>query len=384
MSQRHKLSAALKRHYNYHPERNPHSLLLRLHLDLPLLLSLSLLFVFSLIILTSASSENTSIVLSQAVHIALAIVLMLVIAQISPNVYQRWSLEFYLGSLLLLIAVLILGHINKGAQRWLSLGFFKFQPSELMKLAIPLCLSTYLAQHPLPPSTRRISLALLLCLIPAALTAKQPDLGTSILLVASGLTVIFLAGISWRYCLSVFCVSILSLPFAWYFMHGYQRERVLTFLNPERDPLGTGYHIIQSKIALGSGGLLGKGWLNGTQSHLHFLPEHATDFIFAVCGEEFGLLGAVLLLLLYALIIWRGLVITLNAPDTFTRLLAGSITLSFFLSLFINLGMVSGILPVVGVPLPLISYGGTSMLTLMASFGLLMSIQTHRKLLYRR
>jgi rod shape determining protein RodA len=280
-----------------------------------------------------------------------------------------------------LAAVLAVGDIGKGAQRWLDLGFIRFQPSEMMKLTMPMMLAWFLANSRLPPSPLRLLAAGMLVIIPTLLIAKQPDLGTSLLIACSGFFVLFLAGIYWRILIGLLAAAAGGAPVAWYLMHEYQRQRVITFLNPEQDPLGTGYHIIQSKIAIGSGGLYGKGWLNGTQSHLEFLPERSTDFIFAVLGEEFGLIGILILLSVYGFIILRSVHIATQAQDTFTRLLAGSLALTFGVYVLINTGMVTGLLPVVGVPLPLISYGGTSMVTLMAGFGILMSIHTHRKLL---
>ena len=282
----------------------------------------------------------------------------------------------------MLIAVLVIGEVGKGAQRWLDLGLFRFQPSEIMKLAVPMMVAWFLSEHGLPPSGRRLLMATFILLVPTLLVAKQPDLGTALLIASSGLFVLLLAGLRWRVVFGIVVILAAAAPVVWnYLLHDYQRRRVLTFLNPENDPLGAGYHIIQSTIAIGSGGAYGKGWLNGTQSHLDFLPERSTDFIFAVFSEEFGFLGALLLLALYLMIIGRGLYIAFQAQDTYSRLLAGSITLTFFVYLFVNIGMVSGILPVVGVPLPLISYGGTSMVTLMAGFGMLMAIRTHRKLI---
>jgi rod shape determining protein RodA len=305
---------------------------------------------------------------------------MVAIAQIPPITLSRGAIWFYVISGIFLLVVLVMGHIGKGAQRWLNLGIMRFQPAELMKLAIPMLLAWYYQKIRLPITLQSVLIALPIIFIPALLTAKQPDLGTAVLLVTAGASVLFLAGLSWQIMGFLSAAIALSIPFVWYMLHDYQRQRVLTFLNPENSPLGTGYHIIQSKIAIGSGGLFGKGWLNGTQGNLHFLPEHATDFIFAVCGEEFGFVGSVILIMLYMAIILRGFYITINAQDTFSRLLAGSLTFNFFVSFFINMGMVTGILPVVGIPLPLISYGGSSMVTLLASFGILMSIQTHRKL----
>lgn len=351
-----------------------------MHIDIMLMSFILLLCCAGLTILYSASSQTPSMIEFQASRMLFSFVIMLVIAQISPMSLQRAAPWLYAIGLFLLIAVLIMGHIGKGAQRWLNLGFMKFQPAELMKLAIPLILAWYYHKIHLPITLRNVIVAIPVILIPALLTAKQPDLGTAILLVMAGGSVLFLAGLSWHIMATTIAGTAMLVPFAWYWLHDYQRQRVLTFLDPERDPLGTGYHIIQSKIAIGSGGIFGKGWLNGTQSNLHFLPEHTTDFIFAVCGEEFGFVGSVILITLFTLVIARGIYITIHAQDTFSRLVAGSITFSFFISVFINMGMVTGILPVVGVPLLLVSYGGSSMVTIMASFGILMSIQTHRKL----
>lgn len=351
------------------------------HLDLPLLTSLLLLIGFGLVVLYSASGQDLSQVMGQVTRLGLAFAAMVLLAQIHPRTLCRWSPWLYLAGLALLVAVLAFGDIGKGAQRWLDLGFMRFQPSEMVKLATPMMVAWYFAERSLPPRWYQVIIGLLLVIVPAALIAKQPDLGTSLLVAAAGFLVLFLAGLSWKLILLFAGLVGAAAPIAWSMMHDYQRQRVLTFLNPENDPLGTGYHIIQSKIAVGSGGIFGKGWLNGTQSQLEFLPERHTDFIFAVIGEELGLAGAVLLLCLYAILLMRGLYIATQAQDTFSRLLAGSLTLVFFVYLLVNIGMVTGILPVVGVPLPLISYGGTSLVTLMAGFGILMSIHTHRKLL---
>jgi rod shape determining protein RodA len=340
-----------------------------LHIDIPLLFSILLLMGLGLFILYSASNKDIFVVEQQVIHTGLALLVMFVFAQIPPTTYQRWAPWLYVVGILLLIAVMVMGHSGKGAQRWLKIGFVRLQPSEIMKLAIPMLLAWHFQKIHLPLKMRTVFLAAILLLIPAVLVAKQPDLGTAILLMVAGATTLFLAGLSAWLLLSLAGVTAVTAPVLWHFMHDYQKQRVLTFLNPERDPLGTGYHIIQSKIAIGSGGLFGKGWLNGTQSHLHFLPEHATDFIFAACGEEFGLIGSIILITLFMIVVIRCLLITINAQDTFSRLLAGSLTITFF------------VLPVVGIPLPLVSYGGSSMVTLMASFGILMSIQTHRKLL---
>jgi rod shape determining protein RodA len=352
-----------------------------IHIDFPLLIGIIMLMMLGLFILYSASNQNLYVVEQQAAHIGLALIVMLVFAQIPPMTYQRYAFWIYVTGVALLLAVLIVGHIGKGASRWLNLGLIRFQPSEMMKLAIPMFLAWHFHKIHLPLSIKAILFAAFIIFIPALLTAKEPDLGTAILLIVAGGSVLILAGLSWQIIASLTTLLGLCGPVIWYLMHDYQRKRVLIFLNPERDPLGAGYHIIQSKIAIGSGGFFGKGWLNGTQSHLHFLPEHSTDFIFAVCGEELGFIGSAILIVLYMIVVSRGLYITVHAQDTFTRLLAGSLTLTFFVSFFINMGMVTGILPVVGLPLPLISYGGSSMVTLMASFGILMSIQTHRKLL---
>lgn len=352
-----------------------------IHIDVPLLIGILFLIVAGLIILYSASSQNFRLVEQQVFHIGLGLTLMILFAQIHPSTYQRWALWLYLLGIVLLIAVLVMGHVGKGAERWLNLGFMRFQPSEMMKLALPMFLAWHFHRIHLPLGTYATIFAAFLIFIPVLLTAKQPDLSTALLLVIAGGSVLLLAGLSWYLISALIGMGALCAPFVWYLLHDYQRQRVLTFLNPERDPLGSGYHIIQSKIAIGSGGIFGKGWLNGTQSHLNFLPEHATDFIFAVSGEEFGLIGNLILILIFMAIIGRGLYITMHAQDTFSRLLAGSLTLTFFVSFFVNMGMVTGILPVAGLPLPLVSYGGSSMMTLMASFGILMSIQTHRKLL---
>lgn len=366
-------------------ESNPtkvDGLLAGLHLDLPLLTGLILLSLFGLLVLFSASGESVEHVKRALLRLALAFAMMVVVAQIPPAVVRRWSPRLFAISLMLLVAVLVAGHGAKGAQRWISLGFFNFQPADLAKLAVPMMIAWFLAEKPLPPTWQRLTIAGAMIFIPILLIALQPDLGTALLVASSGLFVLFLAGLSWRFLAGM---AITAVPSGWVLwewgMHDYQRGRVLTFLDPERDPLGSGYHIIQSKIAIGSGGLYGKGWLNGTQSHLEFLPERTTDFIFAVLSEEFGLTGVILLLSLYLLIILRGLYIATRAQDTFSRLLAGALTLVFFVYLFVNTGMVSGLLPVVGVPLPLVSYGGTATVTILTGFGILMSIHTHRKLL---
>lgn len=367
------------------PESNPtkaEGLLAGLHLDLPLLTGLILLCGFGLVVLYSASGQDMGLIHRQAIRLGLGFGVLILLAQIPTSVLRRWSPWLFGIGILLLIAVLVTGEVGKGAQRWLDLGFFRFQPSELIKLAVPMMIAWFLAEKSLPPKWNRLVMAGIFILVPVLLIARQPDLGTSLLVASAGIFVLFLAGLSWRFIGGMILTAIPSAWVLWEWgMRDYQRSRVLTFLDPERDPLGSGYHIIQSKIAIGSGGLYGKGWLNGTQSHLEFLPERTTDFIFAVMAEEFGFTGIVALVLLYLFIILRGLYIASQAQDTYSRLLGGALTLVFFVYLFVNTGMVSGILPVVGVPLPLISYGGTSLVTIMAGFGILMSIHTHRKLL---
>ncbi|MES9941253.1 MAG: rod shape-determining protein RodA [Candidatus Thiodiazotropha sp. 6PLUC2] len=358
-----------------------YGLLAWLHIDLPLLLSLLMLVGVGLTILFSAGDEEMILLQKQLVRLGFGFTVMVILAQIHPDNFRRWSPWLYGLGILFLISVILFGELGKGAQRWLDLGFVRFQPSEMFKLTLPMVIAWYLAEKRLPPSPSRLITAALFTIIPVLLIAKQPDLGTALLVGSGGAFALFLAGISWRLIFIAGALMAAMGPLAWYLMHDYQRQRVLTFLNPESDPLGTGYHIIQSKIAIGSGGISGKGWLNGTQSHLEFLPERHTDFIFAVISEEFGLVGIIALLILYLFIILRGLYIASQAQDTFGRILAGALSLIFFVYLFVNAGMVTGLLPVVGVPLPLISYGGTSLVTILASFGMLMSIQTHKKLL---
>ena len=354
-----------------------------LHLDLPLMLGIIALIITSFFILYSASGQDMTMIWKQSIRFVVALVIMFALAQLNPNTLKRWTPYIYVIGVLLLVAVLIMGQIGKGAQRWLDFGLFRFQPSEIMKLAIPLMVSWYLSEYPLPPDGKRLLIAMMIIAIPFILIAKQPDLGTSLLVAGAGFFALLFAGLSWKILTGFGILGAASAPVAWYLMHDYQRQRVLTFLDPEQDPLGSGYHIIQSKIAIGSGGLYGKGWLNGTQSQLDFLPERSTDFIFSAYAEEFGFIGVLVLLAIYLFILSRGLLIAVQAQDTFTRLLAGSLTMTFFIYVFVNIGMVTGLLPVVGLPLPLVSYGGTSIVTLMASFGILMSIHTHRKLLVR-
>jgi rod shape determining protein RodA len=355
--------------------------LARFHVDAPLLLVLLATASFGLIVLYSASGQNMHMVWRQGLRLGLAFLVLIGVAQIPPQ-YLKLSAPWLMGiGLVLLLLVLSHGDIGQGARRWLDLGVMRFQPSEIMKIAVPMTIAWYLHERPLPPSPIELLLLGTIILSPAALIAKEPDLGTALLVAGAGVFALFLAGIRWRFIVLMVVIAAIAAPIVWHFMHAYQRERMLIFLNPERDPLGAGYHIIQSKIAIGSGGIFGKGWLNGTQAQLDFLPERSTDFIFSVVAEEFGLLGTLVLLALYVLIIARGLLIAVAAQDTFARLLAGSLTLTFFFYVFVNTGMVCGLLPVVGVPLPLVSYGGTSMVTIMAGFGILMSIHSHRKLM---
>ena len=349
-------------------------------LDLPLLLGLLLLMAAGLAVLYSATGEDLGMVLKQAVRLGFGLAVMLVISQVPPHVLRLWTPWLYGFGLLLVVATLFLG-VGKGAQRWLDLGVLRFQPSEIMKLSVPMMVAWYLHPRVLPPGFKDALLAGLIMLVPALLIVRQPDLGTALLVAVSGCFTLFLAGLSWRWILGLAGLGITAAPIAWVFMREYQRDRVRTFLNPEADPLGDGWNIIQSKIAVGSGGLLGKGWLHGTQSHLEFIPERHTDFILAVFAEELGLLGVLALFGLYLFLIGRGLHIAGEARDTWSRLVAGSLALTLFVYVLVNGGMVSGVLPVVGVPLPLISYGGTSAVTLLAGFGIMMSVYGHRNLI---
>jgi rod shape determining protein RodA len=353
---------------------------LRKHIDSFLMVCLFFTLMVGLFVLYSASGQNVSRVYGQCVNIVVALSFMWIAANIAPHQLERIALPLYILGVLLLIGVALFGSSSHGAQRWLNLGFTKIQPSEIMRIAMPMMLAWYFSKCEGKPAMADFAIGGLLLLVPVALIVKQPDLGTAILIAASGFYILFLAGLSWKLLVGGLVAFAASTPILWSMLHDYQRKRIEILLDPAQDPLGAGYHTIQAIIALGSGGMAGKGWLKGTQAQLDFLPERSTDFIFAVFGEEFGLLGNLLLLGLFTLIILRGLVIASQAQSTFARLLAGSITLTFFTYAFVNMGMVSGILPVVGVPLPLISYGGTSMVTLCLSFGILMSIQTHKKL----
>jgi rod shape determining protein RodA len=355
-------------------------LLSALNLDGPLLVGLGLLALYGLAILYSASGQSVDTIVRTLVRIALGTAAMLALTHASPNLLRRLSPWIYVLGVLLLLVVELTGVIGKGAQRWLNLGIIRFQPSEIMKLAVPMLAAWYLHDRPLPPDLRAMLMLAVIIFLPAGLVAMQPDLGTAALIAASGALLVLMAGLSLRIVFVLLLAGIGAAVAGWHFLHDYQRERVLTFLNPETDPLGAGYHIIQSQIALGSGGVFGKGWMHGSQAQLQFLPERSTDFIFAVVGEEFGLIGLLLLLALYLFIVARAVWLAMQTNDTYSRLLALSLALTFFVYVFINAGMVSGLLPVVGVPLPLVSYGGTSVVTLLAGFGIVMGLYSHRKL----
>jgi rod shape determining protein RodA len=355
-------------------------LLKALHLDGPLLVALAAVTAFGLLVLYSAAGGNTAMWTRQVVRLGIAVVGMIMLAQVPARFLRMLTPLAYALGVVLLIVVAALGDIGKGAQRWLDLGVIRFQPSELMKLAVPMMCAWYLHDRALPASIRETLVVAVIVAVPALLIAEQPDLGTALLVAAAGVFVILLAGLPWRFVLAGAGLAAAAAPLAWFLMHDYQRRRVMMLINPEIDPLGAGYHIIQSQIAIGSGGVFGKGWMNGSQAQLEFLPERSTDFIFAVIGEELGLLGQLLLLVLYMAVIGRALYLANQCKDTFGRLLSGSIALTFFVYAFVNTGMVTGLLPVVGVPLPLVSYGGTSMVTLLAGFGILMSLQAQRKL----
>ena len=349
-------------------------------LDLPLLVALLLLGLCGLVTLYSASDLNRHLVLNQVLRFGVGGILLLLISRIPPLTLRNWTPWLYMASLFLLVLVALHGQ-GRGANRWLNLGVMRFQPSELVKLTLPMMIAWYLHARELPPRWLTLAAVAALIVAPALLIAKQPDLGTALLVVASGVFAVFLAGLVWWRIVILLGAAAAAAPFAWHVLHEYQRNRLRMFLNPESDPLGNGWHIIQSEIAVGSGGWFGKGWHHGTQSRLEFLPEHTTDFVFAVFSEEWGLIGVIVLLALYLFIVGRGLVIAANARDTYSRLLAGSISMAFFVYVMVNGGMITGLLPVVGVPLPLVSYGGTSAVSLLAGFGVLMSIHAHRKMM---
>jgi len=354
--------------------------LFALKIDGPLVVGLALIAAFGLIVLYSASGQSTGTVVRTVMRLVLGTVAMLVLARVNPNFLRRMTPWLYAAGVLLLLIVAAAGHSGLGARRWLSLGQLRFQPSELMKLALPMACAWYLHERPLPPSFASLLAMTGLILLPVGLVAIEPDLGTAALIAVAGALVIVLAGLRLRVMVALLGIAAACAWFGWSFMHDYQRRRVLTFLNPQTDPLGAGYHIIQSQIAIGSGGVFGKGWMNGSQAQLEFLPERSTDFIFAVVGEEFGLLGLLLLMMLYLFVVARSIYLATQTQDTFARLLGGSIALTFFVYVLINAGMVTGLLPVVGVPLPLVSYGGSSVVTLLASFGILMALYSRRKL----
>ena len=349
-------------------------------IDGPLLAIVCCLLAIGLATLYSAAYQAPARVAAQALNVLLALALMWIAAQVPPQVFMRYAIPVFAAVLLMLVGVALFGDVRNNARRWLPLGFTSIQPSELMKVAMPLMLARYFHRHERTLRFREFAVALVLLAVPTAMIARQPDLGTALLVAAAGFYVIFLAGLPWKLIAGGSVAVLASLPVLWGVLHDYQRRRFLTLLDPSSDPLGAGYHIIQSTIAVGSGGIIGKGWLSGTQAHLEFIPERATDFVFAVYSEEFGLIGNTILLVLYLALIMRGLMIAANAPTFFTRLVAGSITLTFFTYAVVNMGMVSGLLPVVGVPLPLISYGGTALVTLLVGTGILMSIHYHRAL----
>jgi rod shape determining protein RodA len=361
---------------------SPRRLLERLGagIDGPLLALALMLMAVGLATLFSASYEQPARVTAQFVNFAVALVAMWSVAQVAPQTLMRFALPAYLIGLVLLVAVALAGDVVNGARRWLHVGVTRFQPSEMMKLALPLMLAWYFHKNETTLRMRDFAVAAFLLIVPVLLIARQPDLGTAVLVAAAGFYVIFFAGIGWKVLVGLGVLGLASLFPLWGLLHDYQRRRILTLIDPTQDPLGAGYHTIQSTIAVGSGGLFGKGWLNGTQTHLEFIPERHTDFIFAVFSEEFGLMGNILLVTLYTLLIARGFMIAANAPTFFSRLLAATVTLMFFTYAFVNMGMVSGILPVVGVPLPFVSYGGTALLTLFIGIGILMSVHSHRRL----
>ena len=332
-------------------------------------------------VLYSASGQNLPTVRRTVARLVLGTIAMLLLARVNPNFLRRSTPWVYAAGCVLLLIVAAIGHVGMGAQRWLNLGLFRFQPSELMKLAVPMMCAWFLQERALPPGWGALATVGVLILLPVGLVAVQPDLGTAALIAVAGALVVVLAGLRVRFMAGLLALGAAAAWFGWSFMHDYQRKRVLTFLNPQTDPLGAGYHIIQSQIAIGSGGVFGKGWMNGSQAQLEFLPERSTDFIFAVIGEEFGLLGLLLLLLLYVFVVGRAIYLATQTQDTFARLLAGSLALTFFVYVFINAGMVTGLLPVVGVPLPLVSYGGSSVVTVLAGFGILMALYSRRKLI---
>ncbi|MBT7334009.1 MAG: rod shape-determining protein RodA [Gammaproteobacteria bacterium] len=351
----------------------------RLHIDPVMFILIVLVAIYGLFILYSAVGQSDELFTAQLKRILFAFVVMIGAAQLPPQLYMRWAPFIYVAGVILLLAVLWMGVTVNGSQRWLDIpGLIRFQPSELMKIAVPMAVAWYFHSRPLPPSFKDVAVAVAIVAIPAACIMNQPDLGTGILVICAGLAVVFFAGLSWRWMLATVAVLAAAAPGIWLLLKDYQRQRIQTLFDPETDPLGAGWNIMQSTTAIGSGGLFGKGWLQGTQSQLDFLPEARTDFIIAVVAEELGFVGVTVLLILYLLLIARGLFLAAAAESTFGRLLSGALMLTFFVYFFVNIAMVSGLLPVVGVPLPLVSYGGTSVLTLMAGFGILMAVRSHK------
>ncbi len=362
------------------PQIRPWLFLWMRHLDGVLLLLVLALLGVSLAVVASASGQSPARISGHLVNISLALAVMLVVANIPPHILAKVGPPLYVAGVVLLLGVALFGEVRNGSRRWLNLGVISFQPSELLKVALPLLLAWYFQRHEAVVRARHYWVGAVLLVIPFLFILRQPDLGTALLIGASGFYLLYFAGLSWKVIGGGLVLGSASLPLVWSLMHDYQRQRVLTLLDPAADPLGAGYHTIQSTIAIGSGGMFGKGWMQGTQSQLDFIPERTTDFVFAVFGEEFGYLGAILLIGLYLAIVARGLMIALRAPTLFGRVMAGTISLNFFTYVFVNIGMVSGILPVVGVPLPLVSYGGTAMVTLLLGMGILMSVATHRQI----
>ena len=351
-----------------------------LKIDLKLFVIVMTIVFLGLSTLYSVSSGDTSLVIKQSVRIIIGLVAMILLAQIHPDNFRLFSPVLYFGGIFLLILTIFFG-VGKSADRWLDFYFFRFQPSELMKIFVPLMIASFYSDKSLPPRFKHLIVAALIIIIPALLIAKQPDLGTAILITSSGIIAIFLSGIRLAHIFLGIIFVIGAIPFLWSLMYDYQKARVLSFFSPDQDVLGSGYHLVQSKIALGSGGLFGKGYMNGTQSKLDFLPENHTDFIFSAFGEEFGFMGVLLLITLYVLATFRGMSISIKATDNFSRILSGTLILTIFLYVLVNVGMVIGILPIVGAPLPFMSYGGTSMLTVFATLGIIMSIKSHQRLM---
>ena len=355
-------------------------LLSALKLDGPLLVALGILSLYALVVQFSASGQSVDTILRTLMRLALGAGAMIALAHSSPNFLRSLAPWLYGVGIALLLVVDAIGYVGKGAQRWLDLGLFRFQPSEIMKLAVPMLAASFLHERPLPPDWKTLLALAAMILLPAGLVFLQPDFGTALLVLVSGALVVLMAGLQWQVIAFLGVGAAGAAVVGWRFLHDYQRQRIRIFLDPQADPLGSGYHIIQSQIAIGSGGLFGKGWMNGSQAQLDFLPERSTDFIFAVIGEEFGLVGLLVLLAIYLFIVSRSMYLASQASGTFSRLLALGLSLTFFVYVFINAGMVSGLLPVVGVPLPIVSYGGTSVVTLLAGFGILMGLYSHRKL----